>query len=82
MVAAMAPGEWYGRNDIARLAGLAKYFNGKVLQELLPRGLVERRRNPAYDGRLVARGAVVEPPWVYRLTARGELVRELVRLIG
>lgn len=85
MVRAMAPGQWYGRGDIIQACGYGRPQRGKVNQALLPSGLVERRRNPAYAGhvdpRRAARG-MAEPLWLYRLTRLGELQREALALIS
>lgn len=90
MTAAMEPGQWYGAKDLARLAGLgdARSAAGKVIQDLWPSGLVERKPNPLWDQHAVISpaelmaGAIREPKWLYRLTAKGEAHREALALLG
>jgi hypothetical protein len=79
MLMAMDPGKWYARSDLVRAAGVERNARGKVNQQLLARGMVERRRNPAYRG-FERRGGhlpVKEPEWLYRLTEAGQMQREL-----
>lgn len=85
MLRRMVPGEWYGQRDIVRLAGCGREWSSKVHQVLRPQGLVERARNPAWRGPLnplrIMAGEMPEPKYVYRLTAKGEAMRELLVLI-
>jgi hypothetical protein len=84
MLAVMVPGEWYGRLDIVRRAGLPRNANGKVLQELWVPGMVERTRNPAWRGAVdpfTAMAGGAEPEFLYRLTAAGELERNALLLL-
>lgn len=85
MLAGMEPGGWYGRGDLIRFAGVGRYARGKVQQYLLARGYVERARNPEWR-RLPApseimAGAEVEPEFLYRLTARGEMERAALMML-
>lgn len=80
MVAAMEPGQWYGVPDLMVLIGGARSARGKVRQGLLRQGIVQRRRNAEYQAPRY--GARTQPKWLYRLTERGRLVRELLGLLG
>jgi hypothetical protein len=86
MLAAMAPGEWYGRLDLVRMIGADRPVRGKVNQVMVRKGWVERARNPAWRGvqspQKIFAGAVPEPQWVYRLTALGEARRAMLALLG
>jgi hypothetical protein len=75
MLRAMQPGHWYGKGDIARMAGIHKSGRGKVHQVLLRRGWVEMAKNPAFRGILnpqeILAGAEPEPLHLFRLTDAG-----------
>jgi len=84
MLLAMQPGQWYARSDLMRAANVGRPARGKVNQRLLALGFVERRRNPKYRGPVVRAGGYrhfVEPEFLYRLTAAGELKREALQLL-
>lgn len=83
MLLAMDPGQWYARSDLMAAAGVDRPARGKVNQELVRRGLVERRRNPAYKG-FERRGGylpIKEPEYLYRLTDAGRIEQERWRLL-
>lgn len=84
MVARMEPGAWYGAKDMARLAGAdPTSAHAKAKQILLPAGVVERRRNPnPVDVDHGGNWPIMAPRMIYRLTARGEALREALLLIG
>lgn len=85
MLAAMVPGEWYGRLDLVRLIGEGRAIRGKVNQVMVVKGYVERAPNPAYRGQVspqrIFAGEVAEPRYVYRLAPRGLLRRELITMV-
>lgn len=85
MLAAMAPGEWYGAHDLARAVNGPRDWHGKVLQVLRPRGYVERAPNPAWrpglPSRRYAAGEPVAPRWLYRLTDLGQARRAAVLMV-
>ena len=72
----MHPNEWYGAGDLVRAVGAGRDARCKLGHVLLPRGLVERARNPAWSGAPVdpwriMGGEVREPKWLNRLTGNG-----------
>lgn len=72
----MAPGHWYGAPEIGRAAGLARNsLHGTLYQRAVKNGLVDRARNAAFDPRL-PNG--IEPRYLWRLTSKGEAVREML----
>ena len=86
MIRGMTPGQWYGRFDMAVLAGVTReHGNGQIGVGLLKRGLIERCRNPAWGkGRKPSPSdrAVGEPMYLYRLTSAGEAHRDALQLLG
>lgn len=84
-MATMEPGKWYGARDIVELSGIPGLRSSEVratlLQGPMRRGLVERVQNPAWapgvpSPQKIMAGAEVEPMWLYRLTAAGELAQK------
>ena len=76
LLRAMHPNEWYGAGDLVRAVGAGRDARCKLGHVLLPRGLVERARNPAWsvapvDPWRIMGGEVREPKWLYRLTGNG-----------
>lgn len=79
MVRAMEPGEWYGMGDIARAAGVGREARGKVVQRLIPLGLIEAAEN--VDANHGPQKANEPPAKLYRLTAAGEALRGAIMLV-
>src|SRR3990172_9322677 len=79
ILAAMEPGAWYGVRDLVNTTGIPrKSVCAKIYQDMVGRGWVVRGRNPAWDGRWATRSderRVVEPEFLWRLTAAGEAKR-------
>jgi hypothetical protein len=75
-VMAMEPGEWYGRIDIAYLAGAGRNTRGGVVNGTLEaRGFVQRARNKDYAGPTGYATGSIEPQYLFALTADGERLR-------
>lgn len=79
VLAAMIPGEWHASPDIAAALPMIapRSLRSKMKQRLLPRGFIERIRNPEY--RTLPGGARFQglaiPEYLYRLTEAGEIRR-------
>jgi hypothetical protein len=84
MAAAMRPGCWYARPDIARAVAPAGVPGGSVrmvLMRMLRAGMVERRRNPVWRPRAYRKGEGIHitarghpPEYLYRLTPAGNVL--------
>lgn len=75
---AMAPGAWYGERDLCEAVGLPPdAVKPTLYQKLARRGLVARKRNPAWAGKLdpirrkVLGAGNVEPLVLWGLTEKG-----------
>ena len=79
VVRRMVPGHWYSRGDLASAAGFGLDSRGSLMRSLLAGALATRARNPQADIGTSTRPA---PQWLYRLTAKGEALRELCRLLS
>jgi hypothetical protein len=75
----MEPGKWYARGDIVRWAGLGLNARGEMVRTLRAYALVERTRNPD-AGKGPSNNP--EPWWLYRLTPKGEALREQLCRLG
>lgn len=49
LLAAMAPGEWYGRSDMQALSGLKRGTVAGTIIKAERRGLITRTKNPAWE---------------------------------
>ena len=85
LILSMEPGKWYGRGDLIQMADLTRSDRIKVDQVLLRYGLVQRARNPEWqgtcDGKMTKASDALEPMWLYRMTSRGEAYCELLRMV-
>ena len=77
ILAAMQPGQWYGVRDLINGSGCTRdAVHAKLYQVLVRDGLATRAANPKWDGQRACRvgetRAVVEPRYLWRLTAKGE----------
>ena len=79
IVRRMVPGHWYSRGDLASAAGFGMNARGSLMRSLLAGALATRARNPQADTGTSTRPA---PQWLYRLTAKGEALRDLCRLLA
>jgi hypothetical protein len=79
IVRRMVPGHWYSRGDLTRAAGFGMDARGYLMRSLLAGSLATRAPNPASGTGTSTRPA---PQWLYRLTAKGEALRDLCRLLA
>lgn len=85
LVMVMAPGEWYAGPDIAELTGWSLSTRQAILyQKGVAKGYVERRRAEGMPaGRLKGRfNGDLGPRVLFGLTAKGEALAELNRMLG
>ena len=75
----MPPGNWYAGGDLARGAGYESDAAGDLMRSLLANALVTRAPNPDAASGTPTRP---EPQWLYCLTAKGESLRELCKLLA
>lgn len=82
ILAAMVPGQWYGKPDIRVAAGIKRNSAHQVILRLERAGMIERARNEDYRPIVYRKGAGIDwqargrdCEWLYRLTAAGELKR-------
>jgi hypothetical protein len=78
VVRRMVPGHWYSRGDLASAAGFGVDARGSLMRSLLAGTLATRAPNPQAGSGTSTRPA---PQWLYRLTAKGEALRHLCRLL-
>lgn len=78
IVRRMAPGHWYSGGDLTTAAGFGLDARGYLMRSLLAGALATRARNPKAGTGTSTRPA---PQWLYRLTAKGERLRDLCRLL-
>ena len=78
-VKVMLPGEWYADRDL-QIAMRAEE-DQPVQVEPLRQGMIERRRNPEWKGQNRHPREVQAPKWLYRLTVRGEALRDLCLML-
>jgi hypothetical protein len=85
LILSMEPGKWYSRGDLIRIAGLTMGDRIKIDQTLLRYALVQRARNPAWqgteDGQMTKASDALEPLWLYRMTSQGEAYCDLLRMV-
>jgi hypothetical protein len=78
IVRRMVPGHWYSRGDLASAAGFGLDARGHLMRSLLTGALATRAPNPDADA---GTSTCPAPQWLYRLTAKGEALRDLCRLL-
>lgn len=78
IVSTMDPACWYARPDIVNLSGVERKQAGNTLLAMVHNGFAERRDCPGY---VPARFSMA-PRFVYRLTAKGVALGELIRGMG
>lgn len=75
ILAAMEPGEWYASPDLAEaLPTIArKSIRAKIVQRLVPRGDLEKARNPDFEviPTVLRFDKIASPEFLYRLTNAG-----------
>jgi hypothetical protein len=79
VVRVMAPGLWYSRGDLTRAAGFGLDARGYLMRSLLTGALATRAPNPKAG---TGTSTCPAPQWLYRLTVKGEALRELCRLLA
>jgi hypothetical protein len=79
IVLCMLAAHWYSGGDLCRAAGFDLGERGYLMRSMLADALVTRAPNPAAGNGTPTRP---EPQWLYRLTPKGEHLRELCRLLA
>ena len=73
----MAPREWYGMGDMARMIGADRKARSKVHQVLRLRKWIERAPNPEWSATFTWNDRE-QPKWLWRLTEAGIVERDRI----
>jgi len=83
ILAAMQPGDWYGRPDIRDRSGVCRNSVHARLAKLEREGFVERAENVDFVPTEYPKGTQIHfqararpPRWLFKLTAKGEVERD------